>query len=113
MPTKELAYADAVRTKFGALPLAYQALVAHETSVHAEIARALESAEIRRVDALPALRAVIASGQNPYFMDWDGHPNALGYEAIAMAVAALFEQARTCSRQASSSVSSILAGRFQ
>ena len=42
---------------------------------------------IDTIDALPALQALIVSGINPYHENWDGHPVALGYDAIARAVA--------------------------
>jgi hypothetical protein len=39
------------------------------------------------VDALPALRAALARGENPYPADWNGHLNALGNDLVADAVA--------------------------
>jgi hypothetical protein len=40
------------------------------------------------VATLPHLRALLASGTNPYLPDWNGHPDAAGNDAIAEAVLA-------------------------
>ena len=46
----------------------------------------LDAEGIPWVDTLPALRAIVARGENPYFADQDGHPNALGQHTIAEAI---------------------------
>jgi lysophospholipase L1-like esterase len=52
----------------------------------------LEREGIAQIDALPALRAELAAGRQPYPVTQDGHPNAAGYAAIADAVASALKQ---------------------
>ena len=43
---------------------------------------------IELLDAAGPLRAVLERGDQPYPISQDGHPNAIGYRAIAESVAA-------------------------
>jgi hypothetical protein len=47
----------------------------------------LDSNAIGYIDALPALRSQLTSGQQPYRPSRDGHPTAAGHAAIASLVA--------------------------
>jgi hypothetical protein len=54
----------------------------------AQLATHLEKRGMRWVDTLPRLRAVVARGENPFYIDWNGHLNVLGNQVVASAVAA-------------------------
>lgn len=87
IPTKELVFAEAVRAHVPRPPPVYQALVADEQALWQQLRDFLEGRGVAFVDALPALRAAVADGRQPYPPDWNGHPDAAGNEAIARAVA--------------------------
>lgn len=86
IPTKELVFADLATTTAIALPGAFTQLVADERNFWSEVRAFLLRQEIDFIDTLPALRAALARGENPYAPDWNGHPNALGNDVIALAV---------------------------
>lgn len=88
IPSKELVFSERVRASGAALPEAFAELTLRETLVWERVRSALGAADIPLVDTLPALRALLDAGRNPYFGDWNGHPNAAGNEAIASAVLA-------------------------
>ena len=69
-------------------PGAGHALVTSEAFVAAPIEqRAIHGCQaIEVIDTLPALRAALARGENPYPPNWNGHPNDVGNDAIALAV---------------------------
>jgi hypothetical protein len=90
LPTKERAYAEAMRE----IPEELRLLVDLERG-HAEfLRRELGRAGIRRLDAQPALSAAIGRGSAPYPPDADGHPNAAGHAVIAEAVARELSRAK-------------------
>ncbi|MCG8590398.1 MAG: hypothetical protein MJE66_14005 [Proteobacteria bacterium] len=88
IPTKELVYAERVAKASGPVPDSYRRLLAQEREVWRRTGQALDEAGVAWVDTLPALRADLARGVNPYLMDWNGHPNVAGNLAIARAVVA-------------------------
>jgi hypothetical protein len=86
IPSKELVFAERVRASGAAPPPALAELALRETLLWERVRRGLADAEIPLVDTLPALRALVSDGRNPYRSDWNGHPLAAGNEAIAEAV---------------------------
>lgn len=84
IPTKE--------TVFGSRPFAgrpaFSALLENEAQLRARMKAFLGRAGIETLDALPALRARLDAGAQPYGVTHDGHPNAEGHRAIAGVVAA-------------------------
>ncbi len=83
IPTKELVFAN---ENTNATP-AFRKLVAAEQMMW-ELARAiLRSNRVEYLEVLPALRAELAKGVQPYPVTDDGHPNPAGQAAIAAAVA--------------------------
>jgi len=88
IPTKELVFAAHVHAKGTPVSRAFAELALRETLVWERVRRALDAAGIPLVETLPQLRALLASGTNPYLPDWNGHPDAAGNDAIAEAVLA-------------------------
>jgi hypothetical protein len=88
IPTKELAFGEAVAESDTEAPAAYKKLLLDEAEIWQNISRELDAQEILHIDALVPLRRSIRDGQNPYPAHWDGHPNVLGNHVIASYVAA-------------------------
>jgi hypothetical protein len=88
IPTKELVFAELARAGGAAEESSLAELALRETLFWERTRRALAEAGIPLVDALPALRALLAEGRNPYRSDHNGHPLGAGNEAIAEAVLA-------------------------
>jgi hypothetical protein len=82
MPTKESVFWPRVRDVAAHQGLAQ--LVADEARLKAELRAALARQDVPVIDPLEALRA---APRQPYFEDFDGHPNALGHAIIADALA--------------------------
>jgi hypothetical protein len=61
-------------------------LVQNEELVWKETRDFLTTRKIPFVDSLEALRECLRKGQIPYLQSWDGHPNCIGYSAIAASV---------------------------
>jgi hypothetical protein len=87
LPTKELVFEDLVARGGAPPPRELDELLRDEKAMWAATRRALATRGLRFVDALPALRAALARGENPYPADWNGHLNALGNDLVADAVA--------------------------
>lgn len=86
IPTKELVFEHQVRLASTRIPPAYERLIENEKEV-IHITRAfMDENGIDYIDALPALRAKVADGVQPYDYTVDGHPNAVGQHAIATSV---------------------------
>ena len=83
IPTKELVLAGRVADP----PPALRDLVEAETEIWRRTRAYLSGQGIPWVDGMVALRGVLARGENPYFRDHDGHPNPIGQDALAAAVA--------------------------
>lgn len=65
----------------------YQKLVRNEKALWDAMRTSLDEMGIPYCDVLPALRASLANGVQPYHVSRDGHPNADGATVIARAVA--------------------------
>src|SRR5262249_10337567 len=83
IPTKESVFAEIVKDP----QQTYRRLVENEALARRTTMEFLDERGIEYVDALPALRAQLAMGPQPYHVDHDGHPNEHGHRAIASAVA--------------------------
>lgn len=92
LPTKELVFEPLV-DDLDRFPR-YAELVVCENALRAKIAQTLADRGIAHVDTLDALRACFDRGEQPYAVSGDGHPNAIGYRAIASAVTEHLRQAR-------------------
>lgn len=91
IPTKELVFKDVAGANSKKPSADYLAAVANEEEVFARIRRSLVDQNIPYADALPWLRKCFRQGEQPYFAEEDGHPNATGYRAIAQAAWEEFE----------------------
>lgn len=83
VPTKELAFKDAVARGGGQPSPTYQTLIEDEELFWQRTRDYLAAHQIRSIDALPTLRASIERGEQPYGEVADGHPNPLGQRLIA------------------------------
>lgn len=86
IPTKESAYAELVDPQRDGLPASTTNLIATETRLRERIVGFLRQEQITYVDALPALRGSLANGTMAYNEPDDGHPNAAGQRAMALAL---------------------------
>jgi hypothetical protein len=86
IPTKELVFADLATTNAVELPGALTQLLADERGFWSDVQIFLGERRIGFIDTLPALRASLARGENPYAPDWNGHPNPIGNDVIARVV---------------------------
>jgi len=86
IPTKELVFQDVVFRQPGAMSKTGQALVENEVLVRQKTASFLNAHGIHSIDVLPALKAQVESGVQPYPMSQDGHPNAIGHRASLAAL---------------------------
>ena len=85
IPTKELVFKDLLVAN-SPVPESLAELIATEESVLEETKRFLEANDIAYVEALPALRASIYEGRQPYQITQDGHPNVIRHRVIAETV---------------------------
>jgi hypothetical protein len=83
LPTKELALAETVKQQMATVPESYATLVADEAAARLALQQELTARHIAVVDALPALRALLAGGVLPYSTTRDGHLNPAGQLAVA------------------------------
>ena len=90
IPTKELVLAESAADR----PPSLRNLVETETEIWRRTRAYLGRQDIPWVDGLVALRGAVALGENPYFRDHNGHPNPIGQDALAAAVAASDEVRR-------------------
>lgn len=95
LPTKELVFETLVED-LDQFPR-YAELVACEHALRAKIAQTLAERGIAQVDMLDALRNCFDRGEQPYAVSADGHPNAIGYRAIAAAIMEHLRHARLAS----------------
>ena len=68
-------------------PASYRSLLRAERDLWRFIEARIAEEGLEAVAVLEDLRRSIARGRNPYLSDWDGHPNVVGNEVIAEAVA--------------------------
>jgi lysophospholipase L1-like esterase len=87
IPTTEHVFAEQVKKSGDPVVPDYFALLENETLFWSKVRAALDAESIPYVEAAPALRAALARGAQPYPMDANGHPNAIGYGAIAAELA--------------------------
>lgn len=81
LPTKESVFSPRIpRSERSA---ALDSLVRNEARVHDELIAWMRQRNLAFLDVLPDLRS---SAVQPYFMDADGHPDAVGHRVIARAV---------------------------
>ncbi|UCG16051.1 MAG: SGNH/GDSL hydrolase family protein [Phycisphaerales bacterium] len=83
IPTKELAFKDAVERGLSGIPSTYVELIRFEERMWEDTKGYLDQQGIVYVDALPALRACVSGDSPAYPMSTDGHPTAAGHRAIA------------------------------
>jgi len=87
IPTKELVFAERVVGSGVAAPPRYTQLVEDELAFWSRVRTFLAERRIPFIDTTQALRAGLDRGEGQYPPDWNGHPNAAGNDAIALAVA--------------------------
>lgn len=85
IPTKELVF-EAIVPDLDRFPK-YRELQVREHALRELIATDLAEHGIPCIDTLDALHGCFDHGEQPYAVSGDGHPNAVGYRAIATAVA--------------------------
>ncbi|MEM6674125.1 MAG: GDSL-type esterase/lipase family protein [Planctomycetota bacterium] len=90
VPTKEYVFAELER-EAPAGGETYRKLVADEERLWSEARAFLEERDVAIADGVRALRAPLDRGEQPYPMDHDGHPNALGQRALAEEVQRVIE----------------------
>ncbi|MCA1641669.1 MAG: hypothetical protein LC785_06925 [Acidobacteria bacterium] len=86
IPSKESAYAGAMRAQAGRLDPVYERLVAMEGRARAEIEAQCAASGVKCVDALPRLSAAAAGGEQVYPQTTESHPSARGYHILATTV---------------------------
>jgi len=84
IPTKELVYKESFLAHAGHLPDDLAILIKNEEKVWSTTKAFLNKKNIPFVDVLPTLNNEIKNGRQVYKINWDGHPNKLGYRAIAL-----------------------------
>lgn len=86
IPTKEWVFDAVIETRHEYPGM--RRLMAGESTALERIAAFLNERGIEHVNVGHSLRDFVQSGRQPYPMTIDGHPNAVGNEAIAQAIAA-------------------------
>ena len=86
IPTKELVFEEIANNGKHNVSENYKRLVKDEKLVWETTEKYLQSHGIEFVDALPALRAFIRNGDNPYKINHDSHPNKYGQGVMAQCV---------------------------
>lgn len=88
IPTKELAYAQKVKTEGLQAPEDYQTLVVREKANLEQLARHIKSyPQVEYVDVLQPLQQHALQGAGLYPEDINGHPVSAGYEVIGRTLA--------------------------
>lgn len=88
IPTKELVFKNIFGDDKNDVSNVYFDLIENEEIFWQKTKSFLEMQQIHHIDSLPALRKVLDVGQQPYRTNTDGHPNEVGYHAIAELVLA-------------------------
>ena len=83
LPTKEMVFLD----RWDKLPAELKVVTANEEVVLERLRSALRARQIEYLEGLPVLRAALAAGRQPYPESRDGHPNSVGHEVLARALA--------------------------
>jgi lysophospholipase L1-like esterase len=87
IPTKEFVFAERVVAAGVAVPPLYTRLIEHERAFWSRVRAFLDERRIPFIETTEALRSALGRGEDQYPPDWNGHPNAAGNDAIALAVA--------------------------
>jgi hypothetical protein len=86
IPTKERVF-SAVLDHYNLDPSeSMQWLLEQESRLNEQVQTFLSQHNIPFLDAEPALKRILMEGKQPYFVDADGHLNAIGHHAIARQV---------------------------
>ncbi len=85
IPTKELSFANLAEAAAG--PPELKELSRWEELWWDQLRAHLRDRGMRWIDTLPSLREAIARGENPYYMDWNGHLGVVGNDLVAKAIA--------------------------
>jgi hypothetical protein len=88
IPTKELVFKDLVINSGKKIPEGYDILINNEEKFRKQTIRYLTAQGIPYIDALSGLRGCLRNGSQPYPVTADGHPNSVGYAAMARQVSA-------------------------
>lgn len=88
IPTKEMAFRDAVYENGLKIPETYKSLIENEQRVLQKTKDFLSSHQIYFLDALPGLRESVRHDNQPYNMSTDGHLNSTGHRIVAELVLA-------------------------
>ena len=83
IPTKELVFSEQAKQLDAP---SYHRLIHNEQQFWQVTKSFLEAHSIEFIDPLQALRAELEAGNQPYRVISDGHPNEIGYHAIAKTV---------------------------
>ena len=83
IPTKELVFSEQAKQLDAP---SYHRLIRNEQQFWQVTKSFLEAHSIEFIDPLQALRAELEAGNQPYQVSYDGHPNEIGYHAIAKTV---------------------------
>lgn len=83
IPTKELVFSEQAKQLDAP---SYHRLIRNEQQFWQVTKSFLEAHSIEFIDPLQALRAELEAGNQPYRVISDGHPNEIGYHAIAKTV---------------------------
>lgn len=83
IPTKELVFSEEAKQIDSQ---SYHQLIRNEQKFRTDTISFLNSNLIEFVDLLPALRAELEAGNQPYHVTYDGHPNKIGHKTIAKTV---------------------------
>lgn len=86
LPTKELVFETALEESGVPPTPELRRLVEWELDIWDDFRRALAESGIGWVETLPALRASLAAGENPFQTDWNGHLDATGNAVVARAI---------------------------
>ena len=86
IPTKELVYADAMRSSPGGMSESYSKLIAMEGRLRGAVMSHCRQIRLEYADALPSLEAAVQRKERIYPVTGDGHPVAKGYSLIASSV---------------------------
>ena len=89
IPTKEMAFYEALGRYAHPPSEAMRRLLEQETSIRQKTLAFLEHHTIAHMDVLPVLQDTFREGRQPFFVDADGHLNAVGHQAVAQAVHAM------------------------